>query len=131
MLELSKRRDFAALTSLAALRTEQGRPADSLALLEQAIAIGAPPSPSAAKEDLLAQHDAGMALVQLGRHEDAVLIFKAVTDADPTAEASWSALGVCLTELGQLEAALTCQRQVLRLRAEATNSADRNARQDG
>ena len=114
--ELSDRRDFAALVSLAAVRTEQARHADALDALERALSIGAPPSPSAPAEALSAQHNAAMALVGLGRHEDAGLVLEGVIEADPDAAESWAALGVCMAELGQPEAALACQRRVLSLR---------------
>ena len=68
MLALSGGRDYAALCSLAALRAEQGEHAAALRHLERALEIGAPPSPSAARETLTAQHNAGTALLRLGRH---------------------------------------------------------------
>ena len=123
VLTLSRRHDFAALTSLASLRDAQGNAGESLALLQQALLVGAPPSPSAAQETLRAQHSAGVALMALGRHEDAGLVFEAVIDSDPNASASWSALGLCLTELGQLEAALACQKQVLAIAASKQQAA--------
>jgi len=52
--------------------------------------------------------------------QDAGLVFESVIEADPDAVESWSALGVCMSQLGKLEAALACQRQVLRLRAPET-----------
>jgi hypothetical protein len=117
VLALSGRRDFAALTSLASVRREMGEPEPALAHLQAALAVGAPPSPSATAETRAAQHEAGMALMELGRHEDAGLVFEAVIDAEPDAAESWAALGVCLSALGQPEAALACQRQVLAIAA--------------
>ena len=125
VVSLSAECDFAALTSLAQVRSELNQPDESLRLLQRALEVGAPPSPSAAQETLAAQHDAGMALMALGRHEDAGLVFEAVVDADPSASASWSALGLCLTELGQPEAALACQRQVLAIAAAAAAAKER------
>ena len=69
-----------------------------------------------AAEMLSAQHNAGMALLRLGRAEDAGLVLEGVIQADPEAAESWAALGVCMAELGQPEAALACQRQVVALR---------------
>ena len=84
----------------------------------QAIEIGAPPSPSAAEELRTAQHDAGLALVALRRFEDAGLVFESLVTDDPERRESWAALGVCMSELGQPEAALACQRQVLQIEAD-------------
>ena len=116
VITLGGGRDFAALCSLAATRTAMGEPETALAHLERALSIGAPPSPSAAAETLAAQHNGGMALLAMGRHEDAGLVFESVIEADPAASDSWAALGVCMSELGQPEAALACQRQVISLR---------------
>lgn len=119
VVSLSHGRDFAALCSLAAVRTSMGDDAAALGHLERALAIGAPPSPAAAAETLAAQHSAGMALLATGRHEDAGLVFEAVIEADAAAAESWAALGVCMAALGQPDAALACQRRVLLLRGVA------------
>jgi len=79
--------------------------------------VGAPPSPSQAAEELEVQHNAGLQLLALGDAESAGLMFEAVIEADPNAADSWSALGLCMAELKQEEAAVACQRQVLRIRA--------------
>lgn len=61
-------------------------------------------------------HNAGMALLADGRHDEAGLVFESVIDADPDADDAWAALGVCMHELEQPEAALACQKQVVRIR---------------
>eukprot|EP00966_Prymnesium_polylepis_P230658 5337492-Prymnesium_polylepis.1 len=61
-------------------------------------------------------HNAGMELMEAGRYDEAGLNFEKVINADPDAGDSWSALGVCMSQLGQPDAALACQRQVLRIR---------------
>lgn len=116
VVALSGGRDFAALTSLAALQREASRPLEALTNLRRALEAGPPPSPTQAAERLRAQHEAGMAMLDLGRHEEAGLAFEAVVTEQPEASESWSALGVCMAELGQPEAALACQRQVLSIR---------------
>ena len=108
--------------NLAAVRSAQQRPADALAALQKALAIGAPPSPSQPADELMAQHNAGMQLFTLGSVEEAGLVFEAVVEADPDALDSWAALGLCMAKLGQEEAALACQRQVLRIRAKGTGA---------
>ena len=45
----------------------------------------------------------GMALLALGRHEDAGLVFEAVIQAEPDSAASWAALGACMSALGEPE----------------------------
>ena len=50
------------------------------------------------------------------------MVFEAVVEADPDALDSWAALGLCMAKLGQEEAALACQRQVLRIRAKGTGA---------
>ena len=50
VVSLSHGRDFAALCSLAAVRTSMGDDAAALGHLERALAIGAPPSPAAAAD---------------------------------------------------------------------------------
>ena len=77
------------------------------------------PEPTAnapAEAELSALHNAGMALLAEGRHDEAGLVFESVIDADPDADDSWAALGVCMHELEQPEAALACQKQVVRIR---------------
>ena len=119
---LSADTDFGALMNLAAVRSAQQRPADALAALQKALAIGAPPSPSQPADELMAQHNAGMQLFTLGSVEEAGLVFEAVVEADPDALDSWAALGLCMAKLGQEEAALACQRQVLRIRAKGAGA---------
>ena len=72
--------------------------------------------------DLSQQHNLGMDLMAARKYDEAGLAFEAVIDADPEAIDSWSALGVCLQELGQTDAALVCQKQVLRLRSGSTSA---------
>ena len=62
-------------------------------------------------------HNRGMALMADGNYEYAGLEFEKALDLDNDALDTWSALGVCMSELAQPEAALVCQRQVLRLQA--------------
>ena len=123
--KLSGQRDFAALCSLAAVRSSQSDHGAALEALTRAIDIGAPPSPSMAVEMLSTQHNVGMELMALGRHEDAGLVLEGVIEADPDASDSWAALGVCMAELGQPEAALACQKQVISIKAAKGPSADR------
>ena len=67
--------------------------------------------------DLSQQHNLGMDLMAQQKYEEAGLAFEAVINVDPTAIDSWSALGICMKELGQTDAALVCQKQVMRLRS--------------
>ena len=62
-------------------------------------------------------HNRGMALMAEGNYEYAGLEFEKALDLNNDALDTWSALGVCMSELAQPEAALVCQRQVLRLQA--------------
>ena len=55
----------------------------------------------------------------MGRAEEAGLVFESVLEADPDSADTWGALGICMSKLGQLEAALSCQKQVQRIRAAA------------
>ncbi len=110
--KLSGQRDFAALCDLAEVRSAQRRPQEALDALQAALSVGAPPSPSMASEVSRATHRAGMALMALGRHADAGLVFESVVEATPEAVDSWAALGMCMAELGQSEAAAACERQV-------------------
>ena len=114
---LSRGRDFAAKLALADVQTERGRAADALATLAAAIELGPPPGPTEARETLTARHNLGIALLALGEHAQAGLAFEGVVGEDPEAAVSWSGLALCMSELGQPEAALACQREVLRLRA--------------
>ena len=57
-----------------------------------------------------------MALLAARQFQEAGLAFERVIDADPDAVESWSALGVCMAELGETAAAIACQKQVVRLR---------------
>ena len=68
------------------------------------------------KQDLSEQHNVGMALLAEGKHDEAGLAFEAVVNVDPDAADSWSALGLCMNALGQPDAALICQKQVVRIR---------------
>ena len=77
------------------------------------------------------QHNIGMALLEAGRHEEAGLAFERVVDADPDAIDSWSALGTCMAALDQPDAALACQKQVLRIRrVMSTGSASAHSEQE-
>ena len=58
----------------------------------------------------------GLDLMAAGRHEEAGLAFEAIIDADPDAADAWSALGLCMHNMGQPDAALACQKQVMRIR---------------
>ena len=131
-VDVSGARDFGALTALAATRSAQERPADALAALRQALEVGAPPSPSQAAETQEAQHNAGLQLLAMGEAEAAGLVFEGVIEADADAADSWAALGLCMAELGQEAAALACQNQVLRIRAQAgTRRDERREEEDG
>ena len=57
-------------------------------------------------------HNTGMALLAKGKYEEAGLAFEKALDENEDALDTWSALGVCMHELGQQDAALVCQRQV-------------------
>ena len=76
-------------------------------------------APTARERTYLEQspHNTGMALLSEGKFEEAGLSFEKALDLDPDAIETWSALGVCMTELGQPDAAIVCQKHVLRLRA--------------
>jgi cytochrome c-type biogenesis protein CcmH/NrfG len=118
VLELSGRRDFAALADAAAVSRARERPAEALELLQEALILGAPPSPTAADEAVEVQFNAALTLMEMRQHEDAGLILESLVKADPDAADAWSALGVCLAALGQPDAALVCQREVVRIRDE-------------
>ena len=117
-LEAVKRsggRDFAALRDCAAVQRAAGEPARALETARAASALGPPPGPLRTAEALAARQLQGMALVDLRRHEEAGLVFESIIDAEPQARDAWSALGLCMAELNQPEAALACQRQVVAL----------------
>ena len=57
-------------------------------------------------------HNTGIALLAEGKYEEAGLAFEKALDENEDALDTWSALGVCMHELGQQDAALVCQRQV-------------------
>ena len=59
-----------------------------------------------------------MALRALGRHEDAGLVFEGVIEADEDATCRGRVLSF-VSELAQPDAALACQKQVLRIRGGA------------
>ena len=67
-----------------------------------------------------ALYDEGMALLREESYEEAGLVFERVIDTDPDAADAWAALGVVMVELDQREAALSCQKQVMRIRGIAT-----------
>lgn len=119
VVQLSRGRDFSALCSLAAVQHERGNFSAALASLEAALLADAPPGPTQAAERLGAQHSAGMALLGMELWEEAGVVFEQVISQDDDAIESWSALGVCMARLDQPEAALACQRQVLRIRSQA------------
>jgi len=75
-------------------------------------------------------HNTGMSLLATGQYEDAGLAFEKALAIDPDAVETWSALGVCMAELGQTEAALVCQRQVQRLRGILLNGSDERAQEE-
>jgi predicted nicotinamide N-methyase len=56
-----------------------------------------------------------MELLSARKFEEAGLAFEQALELNPDAIETWSALGICMHELGQTEAALVCQRQVKRL----------------
>ena len=112
----------AALGSSAARKTSPLEPLDEgMARMAKRSSPGkgfsaASGSSAARKTSPLEPPDEGMALMANRRFEEAGLFFERVIDADPNALESWSALGVCMAELGEPDAALVCQKQVLRLR---------------
>ena len=74
-------------------------------------------------------HNTGMALMASGKYEEAGLAFEQALEHDPDAADTWSALGVCMSKLEQPEAALVCQKQVLRIRASADHAGAQRARE--
>ena len=121
---ISGRRDFGALVQLAGVRSAQSRPAEALEVLQDALQVGAPPSPSQAAEMLEAQHNVGIALMSTGAVEEAGMVFESIIEVDPDAADSWAALGLCMAKLGQEDAAIVCQKQVVRLQHGVPSRAD-------
>jgi len=113
---LSGGRDFAALCSHARVLDALQRPAESIATWQQAIEVGSPPSPRQHAEAREARHNFGVSLLALGLLEEAGQAFESVVNEEEDAAESWAALGVCMSRLQQPEAALVCQKQVLRIR---------------
>ena len=70
---------------------------------------------------ITSQHNWGLTLLKMERYEDAGLIFESIINDEPNAEESWAALGLCMANLKQEEAALACQRQVVKIRAMKEN----------
>ena len=75
-------------------------------------------------------HNTGMALMAAGNYEEAGLAFEKALDENPDGLETWSALGVCMSELGQLDAALVCQKQVLRIRATTDHGSEEQAQEE-
>ena len=71
-----------------------------------------------------------MALMAAGNYEEAGLAFEKALDENPDGLETWSALGVCMSELGQLDAALVCQKQVLRIRATTDHGSEEQAQEE-
>mmetsp|Transcript_17158 Transcript_17158/g.56308 ORF Transcript_17158/g.56308 Transcript_17158/m.56308 type:complete len:285 (+) Transcript_17158:794-1648(+) len=119
-VELSRGRDFAALVSLAEAQAAQRQHAAALVSLQAALELAPPPGPSAADERRAVRRREGLALVELERYEEAGLLFDALIDEEPGGMEdveAWASLGVCMAALRQPEAALSCQKQVQRIRA--------------
>jgi|TARA_B100000524_G_scaffold128239_1_gene63223 tetratricopeptide (TPR) repeat protein len=130
--ELSGGRDFAALTDLAAARRTLKQPERALEALLEALGAGPPPGPQQAEQRLSAQHNLGTVLTELERYEEAGLAFEAAVDEDGDAIDSWAGLGLCMAKLGQPEAALACQRQVLALqKRQQVQAPEQQAQLDG
>ena len=101
-----------------ASRAAKGFGTPTTAKLPDAVPSTPPPPPAASPllADPGALRDAGMALMEAGRYEEAGLALEQVIDTAPDDAGAWSALGVCMASLGQPEAALACQKQVVALR---------------
>lgn len=118
VVELSGGRDFAALCNLGWEQQGMGQHEAALNSLALALQVGAPPGPSSAALEMSARHAMAVALMGLGRHEDAGLLLEQVVAEDDRRGESWAALGLCMAELGAEEAALVCQKRVLALAAQ-------------
>ena len=114
---LSGGRDFSALAEAAASQLALGRNDDALESARRALEVGPPPGPAETDERLEVTLRAGLALLALERHEEAGVVLDSILDEAPENGEAWAALGVAMAALGQEEAALSCQRQVLRIRA--------------
>ena len=122
---LSGGRDFSALAEAASSQLALGRNDDALESARRALEVGPPPGPAETDERLEVTLRAGLALLALERHEEAGVVLDSILDEAPENSEAWAALGVAMAALGQEEAALSCQRQVLRIRAaEEYGSAD-------
>lgn len=119
VVELSGRRDFAALCNLGWEQHMLGKDEDALKILTDALAIGPPPGPSTTALELNAQHTLALVLIGLRRHEDAGLILENIVNADEKRAESWAALGLCMAQLGAEAAAMVCQKRVIALAAPA------------
>lgn len=109
-------RSFAALCDCAAAQAAQDKHDDALATLRRALELGAPPGPTAAAEVRAARLQAATAMLELRMYEEAGVAFDGVVEEDGDALQAWAGLGVCMDALGQPEAALSCQKQVLRIK---------------
>ena len=114
---LSGGRDFSALAEAASSQLALGRNDDALESARRALEVGPPPGPAETDERLEVTLRAGLALLALERHEEAGVVLDSILDEAPENSEAWAALGVAMAALGQEEAALSCQRQVLRIRA--------------
>ena len=50
------------------------------------------------------------------KYDDAGLVLEALVGESPDSAEAWAALALCLAQMGQADAALVCQRQVVRIR---------------
>ena len=64
----------------------------------------------------------GMALLELQQYEEAGVAFDGIVEEEPDSLEAWAALGLCMQALGQPDAALACQRQVLRIKLQGGES---------
>ena len=121
--DLGESPNFEAVFNLGCMLQALNRTEEAAGAFQKAVELGAPPSPMRQRKDLDAQHNWGLTLLSMKRYEDAGLIFEQVINEDPNAAESWASLGVCMAALEQDEAALACQRQVIKIKEMASKYA--------
>ncbi len=98
------------LHNLAAVRVRQKRPAEALALMDQALAT--------APDDATGWYQRGQVLQALGRPQDALASYDRVLQLNPQDGAAWSQRGGILKDMGRLAEARAALRQALACGAE-------------
>jgi len=92
-------------TTLAAVLTEMGRPAEAIESADRALEL----SPNHPK----ANYQRGRALMMLGRHREAIVWLDRAVSSDRKYDRAWNDRGLVLASLGQLDEAATSFRRAI------------------